>query len=423
MGRDRHTDILKLRGLGWTQTRIASELGITQPTVSYVLRKHGAGAKQRPRRDVRRQRLVAEFLQDPGSLPSDANLSPTTCLLLLQECKEHVNRNHVKALSEVEAVMDVFGERMKDAQVRRIPSLERRFRCSYVQALGLRAFCDRKSEQLSEAESRLRKAISRDCRGCVACLADLYRRLGVVLLFQRRFEEAHAAVTTALELYRRVGGTGHDLNGLPREACLALRSMIHVYISEFDEGKADAAAALRTVPTTKRSLRLQLLLNLAWSQLRLPFRFADPPILPLGSQVQAAKETLYEAVALFDDEDLEESHSAERASTYWLSGVIDGLEGNRAAAAFKLGVARDDFKAIPMPDKLIICASDLALFASVNPRQAQAWIASSVSWPSMPEYLSAYEKYLPPVMEPGLPHETLGRRIGELRRFAASRAA
>lgn len=423
MGRDRHTRILWFRKNGWTQTHIAGELGITQPAVSYVLRKHGFKSKQRPRREARRKALVEGFLADPTSLPPEENLSPSTCLLLLQQCKELTNSNHVTALRQVEATVGLFAARMEAARARNKFSLERRFRCHYVQALGLWASCDRKSNRLSEAESRLRAAISQDCRTCLACLADLCRRLGLVLLFQRRFEEALAALTRALELYRKIRGAGHDLNGLPRESCLAARSLIYVYRREFDLAEADAAAALLTVPVAKRSLRLQLLETLAWSQLRLPGRFAGSPILPAESQVAAAKRTLYEAVALFDDEDLEEGHSAERASIYWLSGVIDGLEGNRAAAEFKLGIARDDFRAIPMPDQLVVCATDLATFAAVSPRQAQAKIAISVSWPEMPEYLSAYRDCVPRVMEPGLPADELRRRIAELRGFAADRAA
>lgn len=423
MGRDRHTKILGLSSEGWPQTRIASQLGMTQPGVSYVLRKHGARPKQRPRRNVRRRALVESVLADPSSLPPDAVLSPATCLLLLQECMRLADSNHVEAQPKVDAVMDLFAARMDDALARGNLSLERRFRCHYVQAAGLRAFCDRKSSRLSEAESTLRRLIARDGRACAACLADLYRRLGIVLLFQRRYEDALAALTRALELYRKVRGAGHDLHGLPREKCLAARSMIYVYNSEYGLGEADAKAALATVPVAKKSLRLQLLESLAWSQLRLPGRFAGSPMLPAESQVEAAKETLYEAVALFDEEDLEKGHSAQRASIYWLSGVIDGLGGNRTAAEFKLGVARDDFKAIPMPDELVICGADLATFAAVNPRQAQAKIAGCVSWPSMPEYLSAYKHHLPPLMEPGLPPAELHRRIAELRKFAADRAA
>lgn len=423
MGRDRNTRILKLRRGGWTQARIAREVGLTQSGVSYVLRKNGVRANQRPRRAARRRALVTSLLADPSNLPPDATLSPGTCELLLQECMKHADSNHVLALPKVAATMDLFAARMEEARARRRDWEERRFRCHYVQALGLLAFCDRKSNRLAEAESRLREAITRDCRGCLACLADLHRRLGLVLLFQRRFDEALAAITTALELYRKVRGAGHDLHGLPREECLAARSMIYIYRGEFDLGEADTMAALPTVPAVKRSLRLQLLVNLAWSQLRFPFRFADSPYLPAESQVAAAKGTLFEAVALFDAEDLDESHSAERASVYWLSGVIDGLEGNRGAAEFKLGVARDDFRAIPMPDKLVICAADLAAFAAVSPRQVQAKIAGSVSWPETPEYLSAYRDQLHRVLEPGLPPEELGRRLAELRGFAENRAA
>ena len=200
------------------------------------------------------------------------------------------------------------------------------------------------------------------------------------------------------------------------ESCLAGRSTIYAYSGRFELGEADARQALAALPAIGlRSLRLNLLTALAWCQLRLPGRVSATTRLPSEARVAEAKTTLFEALALFDEDD-DSEHSADRASIYWLSGVIDGLEGNRRAADFKLGIAFEDYLAMPMPDEAMVCVADRASFMAPHPGRVRDRLRG-LGWPDLPDCLADYRPKLTALLAPARPisGSDMARVIAELR--------
>ena len=427
----RKSEIARLTEAGWTQESIAKHLGCSQPYVSSVLKGLGVrrrGAKARTRRKDRVQRQVSEFLSSPRKVAQDLaraeRMSPALCFEILRECKEHLNLNHRAAAPLVDNARKLFEKRIARARSSRNPSHERRFTCDLVQAVAMQAVIARKAGDPDLALRWLRDA-RRMARDCQACLADLARRQTLAYLYRQQFEDALASASEAIDRYRQVAGVGHDLDGRPRESCLANRSLIYMYSSQYALGEKDAVDGLAALPTEARlrSLRLSLLLTKAWCQLELPGHIAVAEGLPAGSRVSDAKVTLFEGLALFDL-DREDQHSSLRASVNWLSGVVDGLEGNREAAGWKLGVALDDYLALPSPDEAVVCAADKARLAAVNPEKAQDCLRD-LGWPRIPTCLHPYRQRLARLLEPrtALTSAEITHLIDELRDFAAGRTA
>ncbi|MCP4549749.1 MAG: hypothetical protein GY835_25115 [bacterium] len=124
-------------------------------------------------------------------------------------------------------------------------------------AMGLLVSGHRMVSEFEEARIVLNNALAL-AEGCSCCLCDLYRRKGLLHLYQADNEEAHKFFNLAIAEYKNI----EDTDGVGRT--LVSRGISHFYLVGVDEALADEDRALQLLSSeTPQIFHLAALNNIA----------------------------------------------------------------------------------------------------------------------------------------------------------------
>lgn len=199
-----------------------------------------------------------------------------------------------------------------------------------------------------KAEQYIQKAKAH-ANGCLCCLAEICRRHGLILAYQRRFDAAYATLSHAREHYEQQ----HNAEGVAR--VLIHRGTVLDAMGRYPEALADEKNGLALFsPDTPSRYYIAGMVNMA--AVLLNFEQYDEALSCLGKVRNTLKGT-------------KRRHERVRVILRWIEGLIFAKQGRRGDAFKRLFSARNGIERFGFRSEYIAISADISkLYKTGTPR-------------------------------------------------------
>ncbi|MCP4556341.1 MAG: hypothetical protein GY836_13045 [Herbaspirillum sp.] len=208
-------------------------------------------------------------------------------------------------------------------------------------AMGVLVSGHRMVSEFEEAKRVLKEALAL-ADGCSCCLCDLYRRKGLLHLYQSENEEAHRFFNAAITEYEKVD----DYDGVGR--ALVSRGISHFYLASVDAALADEDRALQLLSSESPQIYHLAALNNIAGFLALG---DDHHFFRASQHLASFRETLKGVVGF----------SSVRVRLRWIDGLILARLGDYRPAVQMLENAQGALIRLRQDPEVVAISADLAM--------------------------------------------------------------
>lgn len=346
---------------------IAEELNTTVGYVSKIelsIRGH----KKRKRRTA--EEMVDEYLADPAA-QKRARFTEYDSFnrALVLRCNTRLDKDprgskeiFSLTIEQLEGLLTIRKARhIKPGDVkaeRRMRAALRGTKCNLIQARAICASRERVLERPSEGLLALERLLAA-CDDCDFCLAEVSRRLSLVLRDLNRYRDALERLDVAKSVYSEAGGSGHDPRRNGPASCALAETTICFETGDYAGAAAMARHAIGSlVAPGAEPLFSKFLVNLAIAL----FHSRDPAEMGKGKAMGG------DLLRRFEMEP-----SLPRAKTFWFLGKISEVDGDAQGAKRRYRSALRDLEGLDVPEGVVAIGVDIERLAP-SPGSFRAWI-------------------------------------------------